>query len=273
MVSPESQRVLADLKTIMSTLGFPMMVVGAGARILVFDQVYGKTGRTTTDWDIAVSIANWQSFQSLRQALTQAPSSRFKITRTLHRFIHINTGIEVDVIPFGPIGEPDQQITWPDGMEMNLLGFDEALGLATSQKIAQIEMPIVGLSGWLVLKLIAWSDRKQSKDLQDIHFVLQHYENEQIFDLLAEELSSGSLEFEEAAIWLLGQDIRSSFAPTTIAACSACLTQILERQNNLLPQLIDSSLDNPDWDIAFEQAIQRFTIFRSSLDHATPAAD
>jgi len=265
MISADSQQVLLDLNDVLNSLDISMMIVGAGARILIFDQIYGHEGRSTTDWDIAVSIASWKNFQDLSQALTQGSSPRFTSTRTLHRFIHLPTQIEVDVIPFGPIGEPSQQITWPDGAQMNLLGFNEALAQITTRTINELELPIVGLAGWLVLKMIAWSDRQQAKDLEDINFVLQHYEDERIFDALATELSNGNLEFEDAAIWLLGQDITQSFSPTTINSCTACLADILQRQNTLLPRLVDRNLDNPAWDNAFEQTVHRFSLLSKSL--------
>jgi predicted nucleotidyltransferase len=130
MIDPNEKQVLADLVAIMNTLDLPMMVVGAGARLLIFDQRFGA-GRGTKDWDVAISIDSWAVYETLRTTLIQGDMLSFKATSSDHKFIHIATNIEVDIVPFGAIGAPDQQIIWPDsGNPMNVWGFAEALDQA-----------------------------------------------------------------------------------------------------------------------------------------------
>ncbi len=52
----QDELVLADLKSIFELLGLPIMLVGAGARILIFDQIYEQRGRLTEDLDVATQI-------------------------------------------------------------------------------------------------------------------------------------------------------------------------------------------------------------------------
>ena len=110
MIDSREKKVLADLITIVKTLDLPMILVGAGARLIIFDQKFGE-GRGTKDWDVAISIDSWESYQKLGEALINADLPLFKSTKTPHRFRHIETDIDVDIVPFGAIGEPDKQIT------------------------------------------------------------------------------------------------------------------------------------------------------------------
>lgn len=106
MIGSNEKQVLADLIDIVSSLDLPMILVGAGARLLIFDQKFGE-GRGTRDWDVAISIDDWGAYQQLSEYLTTGDSPRFRSTKNSHKFIHIATKIEVDIVPFGEIGEPD----------------------------------------------------------------------------------------------------------------------------------------------------------------------
>ncbi len=100
----------------MENLRLSIVVVGAGARILIFDNRYNIEGRATNDLDFAVQVRNWSNFQTLNANMTQTSNPCFRSTNIQHRFIHISTNIEVDIVPFGDIGEPNQEIQWSNGI-------------------------------------------------------------------------------------------------------------------------------------------------------------
>jgi predicted nucleotidyltransferase len=131
--------VLQDLMTIMQEVGLPMLLVGAGARILVFDRRFGE-GRRTNDLDIALSIESWETYRNLALRLTADPAALFRSSNIPHRFTHVATEIEVDIVPFGKIGEPDQEIQWPEsGNLMSVMGFTEALRHAKIEIVNGLE--------------------------------------------------------------------------------------------------------------------------------------
>jgi predicted nucleotidyltransferase len=239
MIDPNEKQVLADLVAIMDTLDLPMMVVGAGARLLIFDQRFGA-GRGTKDWDVAISIDSWTVYETLRTTLIQSNSNTpcFKSTSSDHKFIHVATNIEVDIVPFGAIGAPDQQIIWPDsGNPMNVWGFAEALDQAKTISIDDLELQVVDIPAFLVLKIFAWGDRgdRTNKDLEDLELVLSKYEDDdRIYDELSTELSDGTVDFLDAHIYLLGQDIHQILRPST-----------LYELNILLPKLMNKLGDQP----------------------------
>ncbi|GAB1541132.1 hypothetical protein NUACC21_38020 [Scytonema sp. NUACC21] len=47
---------LSDFKAIIEPLQIPMLLIGAQARLLIFDSQYKIQGRATTDWDVAVKL-------------------------------------------------------------------------------------------------------------------------------------------------------------------------------------------------------------------------
>jgi predicted nucleotidyltransferase len=252
MSESQDELVLADLKSIFALLELPIMLVGAGARILVFDRFY-QSGRFTEDLDIATQIRDWPTFEAVTQAMTQAESALFQATKIPHRFQHIVTGKIIDVVPFGLISEPGQRLRWPDGNEMNMAGFQEAL----SQAIVfdDVAIPVVSLPAFIVLKLFAWNDRQQLKDQQDIEFVLRYYNDEESIYSgdspgLMEQLATGEVQLLHAAIYLLGKDIRAIFRSQTLAQ---------------LPPIFDALLRNADPD-ELTDAEQRLITLRRSIE-------
>jgi len=237
MINPQERQVLSDLADVVNTLNLSMILIGAGARLIIFDQRFGE-GRRTKDWDFAISIDSWETYRKLRETLIDGDSPHFKSTKQLHKFRHIETDIEIDIVPFGAIGEPDQQIYWSDSSNfMSVFGFAEALLSAKTININDLEIKIIDLSAFVVLKIFAWGDRKDrtNKDLEDIDFVLSKYEDDsRVFDELAEELANEVVDFLDANIYLLGRDIYKMLEEKT-----------LYELNIQLNKLIDSLGDEP----------------------------
>ena len=71
--------------------------------------------------------------------------------------------------------------------------------------------------------------------MEDIDFILKNYSDERVYEELAEELSKGELEYLDAAIYLLGQDIHKIF-------CDKIVSQL----NGLLKKLVPGSEDEED---------------------------
>ncbi|MBA3921336.1 MAG: nucleotidyl transferase AbiEii/AbiGii toxin family protein [Nostocaceae cyanobacterium] len=263
----EQNRVLLDIKRLVDKLELSILIIGAGARILIFDNQYNITGRATTDLDFAVRVNNWSELKALSTEMTQGDNPLFQATRVQHKFIHTLTNIEVDIVPFGAIGQPSQEIQWSDGIQMSVLGFDEAFHTAESRRIQDSEFKVVNLSGFLVLKLIAWNDKKARKHLEDIYFILEKYsDDDRVFAELIEELSQGLIEYEEATAFLLGRDIQNTFSQGTINKLQEILTQILQTRNSLFPDLISHRLDQDEWDAKFDTVVNRFESFKKGLN-------
>jgi predicted nucleotidyltransferase len=232
MIDSREKQVLADLKALVKTLDLPMILVGAGARLIIFDQKFGE-GRGTKDWDVAIYIDSWESYQKLGEALINGNPPIFQSTEIAHRFRHIETAIDVDIVPFGTIGEPDQEIIWADsGNPMSILGFEEALSHATTTNIDDLEIQVIDIPSFIVLKVFAWGDRgeRTNKDLEDIEFILSKYEDDdRVYNELVEELSSGDVDFSDANIYLLGQDICRMLHDKTLIELNKLLGKMIKK--------------------------------------------
>lgn len=252
MLEPKDRKVLNDLKQVVDSLELPMLVVGAGARLLVFDRRFGS-GRSTRDWDIAVPISDWSVFDTLSDRMTQGDPPLFQPTQIRHKFIHIETRLEVDVVPFGGIGEPDQQLEWPDENTMNVMGLAEALNYASIEKVDDLELSVVNIPCFIVLKLFAWSDRRgrTNRDLEDIEFILNNFEDDdRIYEELVEELMQDVLKYTDAATYLLGIDIGK-----------ICLQPTLQQLKTILEQLI-LHLEN----IGSDSLVHKLKVLQQGID-------
>jgi transposase InsO family protein len=121
-------------------------------------------------------------------------------------------------VPFGGVELPDRTIAWPpDGdWVMSALGLREALASSISvllplgQKIDVVSLPML-----LVLKALAWADRRtreRGRDAPDLMVILKTYLDAGHAERLyseAEQLSSaGKFDYESAGAWLAGSDAR-----------------------------------------------------------------
>ncbi len=82
----KQKQVLLDMKSVVERLELQILIVGAGAIILVFDRRYNIEGRKTTDIDFAVQINNWSDFQSLSTEMTQV---RTESSPVVHEFLKV----------------------------------------------------------------------------------------------------------------------------------------------------------------------------------------
>jgi len=172
--------VYSDVAQVCAELGIDYLVVGAAARDLVLEHVYGaQSRRATTDVDFGLRLAGWSSFDELRAALLKRG---YQESKSQHRLLSPR-GIAVDVIPFGEIADTDTNIAWPPDGEtrMSVLGFKEAhdhSDLIRIQKDPEIRVRVATPVGMVLLKLIAWNERsldKRPKDALDLQHLLTSY--------------------------------------------------------------------------------------------------
>lgn len=270
-LDPNTKQILTDLKTVGEQLQVPILLVGARARGFIFDNQYGVEGRATTDWDVAVKLDSWELYDALVNKMTTGKTALFKKTSIMHKFIHLKTQLEVDVIPFGNISNERQEITWNDGNIMSVLGFEEAFSNTPIEIIDDISIMIVPLTAFIALKILAWNERRANKDLEDIIFILNNYyiqnrdESDRVSRGFITEIRENILEFDEAAIALLGRDISGIFSEETINKVKQILAQIITSQTQYLPGFISKDLDGDTWDKEFDRLVRRLEALQYGL--------
>jgi predicted nucleotidyltransferase len=87
MIFPEDDgQVLSDLSALGVLLGTNALLIGAGARLCIFDRLYGVSGRSTKDLDFAIHSNEWADFEQFIEAMTAGNPALFSPTRIGHRF-------------------------------------------------------------------------------------------------------------------------------------------------------------------------------------------
>jgi predicted nucleotidyltransferase len=117
---------------------------------------------------------------------------------------------------------------------MNVLGFTEALLHAKTASIDDLEIQVIDIPAFVVLKVFAWGDRgeRTKKDLEDIEFILSKYEDDdRVYDELAEELANEVVDFLNANIYLLGRDIHEILQAKTLLELNILLDKLITNLN------------------------------------------
>jgi hypothetical protein len=110
--------VLQPLKAVAATLnalGFRYFLVGATARAIILENVFGRApGGLTRDLDFGVAPSDWEQFEALRAVFVR--TGKFELTSALQRILYLYSPglkIKVDLIPFGGIQDGASSISWP----------------------------------------------------------------------------------------------------------------------------------------------------------------
>ena len=174
--NPELKDILQALNTFFQSKKIDFYIVGATARDILLTNLYGLIPeRKTMDIDIAIAISNWEEFEIIERELPQRKYFE-KDSYQKQRFIYKGF-YAIDVIPFGKIAQKDGNIYWPpDGViAMSVSGFPEIAAATISVSVDnEFDIKISSLSGFFLLKLMAWKDRHlySAKDAYDIALIL-----------------------------------------------------------------------------------------------------
>ena len=197
-------------------LGLDAFMVGATARIILLENVFGlHAGRATRDIDFAFAVENWEQFQAIKRYLITHKEYE-EDTQAVHRLRYQLPGGDsqylIDLIPFGGVECEENTITWPPDMSvvMNVAGFRDAQATAVKVEVEPgLALSIASVSGIAVLKIFAWVDRrhKNPKDAMDMRVLLQQYHQagnqERLYDDAMHALEALEFDVERAGAWLL----------------------------------------------------------------------
>lgn len=215
----------------------PFFITGATARDLILQYGYGvDAARKTHDVDFAFMVENWTAFEALRSRLLT--TGKFAAAPDNAHRLQFDTGIVIDLVPFGAIERPDRTIAWPPsgGVVMSVFGFREALAATISVLLPERVMaPVVSLAAFAMLKIAAWMERRYDqpgKDAYDLWLVLRYYldagNRDRLYTEAAHLLEQGDFDYEAAGAWLLGHDMGKLLAATA----KTKVAEILERESN-----------------------------------------
>lgn len=227
-IDPISVSIVNEVKNAVVDHGIDLFLVGATARIILLEHVYGlSAGRATRDIDFAFAVKDWDQFKAIKERLIS--TTRFvEVKDVKHRLTYspkdLNFQFMVDLIPFGGIETKNNIIAWPPELSilMNAAGFRDAQASAVQVELApNLVMSIATIPSMAILKLFAWADRggENPKDAIDLLALLRQYTEAGNQDRIYEEaiaiLEKLEYDVELAGAWLLGHDAFRMSSPET----------------------------------------------------------
>jgi predicted nucleotidyltransferase len=242
----------------------PFFITGATARDLILRYGYGiDAARKTHDVDFAFMVETWPAFEALCSRLL-ATGKFAAAPGNAHR-LRFDSGMAVDLVPFGAIERPDRTIAWPPSgaVVMSVFGFREALAATIPVLLPErITAPVVSLPALAILKIAAWMERRHvqpGKDAYDLWLILRHYldagNRERLDTEAGHLLKQGDFDYEAAGAWLLGHDMASLLA----ADAKTKVAAVLERESNPIGSLalVGDMRADPDAAVALLRALTR----------------
>lgn len=162
----------------------PYYLLGATAISLELLKDEIKPPRGSKDIDFAIMISSKEEYEKLIEDLISKGFVKVSAPWTLR---HPKFDIVVDILPFGEIEENHTVNFNQRNTDLHVLGFKEVMSSPTQVNIEEIMVNIPTLSGMVILKIVAWSDRPEERenDLGDILLIISEYYwlmNEKIVD-------------------------------------------------------------------------------------------
>src|SRR5262245_18966509 len=128
--------------------------------------------RRTNDIDIVAVVNTIPDFEALKERLGGYGFSR---TRTPYQLMH-RSRVRADILTVGANIAPRGRLNLGDSFDFNMAGFDHVVPNAIPIAIEEgPTIPVAPLPLYVLLKLVAFTDRKASKDLGSVLHCLEHY--------------------------------------------------------------------------------------------------
>lgn len=190
--------------------GLEYYLIGAQAVNINLNETGRSLVRFTKDVDFAVLVPSMDAYGELRKALQDKGLGSDKEP---YRLIHPETGMIVDILPFGAV-ETNGYVYFGKDFQLSVVGLREVNHYAENREIQGSIFRVSPACGLFLLKLIAFSDKpERTHDLDDIHPLLNNY-----FDQHSERFYQDHLDLvdlldesrfeQEAGACLLGRDLR-----------------------------------------------------------------
>jgi predicted nucleotidyltransferase len=186
--------------------------------------------RRTNDADAVVQVETLEEFERVKSALELEP---YGFTRTRGPFRMERGPGRVDVLPYSEALAPGGLLRIQPSTPYNMLGFDKVERAQTRITIAGgPTVPLVTIPLYVLLKIVAYSDRREARDPASVLHCLLCYE-EDSDRLYGVEHEGALIDFDVAGAYLLGLDGRALVDPPLTAAIIPILTQLSDPESPL----------------------------------------
>lgn len=226
---PDVESALEEALAITDAHGVRALLVGAWARDLCLPADVRSEPRKTNDADLAVLVDDWKALD----ALFDAAASRFDVRRGELFLRHRERGVKVDLVPCGRIENPSGKLRLRDSTRvLNTTGLAASFETATRHAVRERSLLVPRPSGYALLKLLSFLDRRAPRDLRDLGYVaIRHpFDPNAIWDdvVTRDALASQSIVYEDLPVWYLGRDLRASFDVDVVDAFRRSLDAVAD---------------------------------------------
>src|SRR4030067_147938 len=216
--------IISSIKEAADANDIPFFIVGATARDIILEYIYGKKiFRATNDIDFGIRVNDWKMVESLFSSLLK--NKKYSLDPKVGHRLFYDEVYPVDIVPFGKIVSEDGTFKWPkDNKEFTALGFEEAYENSYLVNVKNTPDLIVNFStpqSLALLKIISWNEcyPERSRDASDLVFLTESYiEAGNIKRLYEDEvdLVDEEFDFSLTGARLLGRDIAAVFKKKTL---------------------------------------------------------
>ena len=228
----EQINIVREVVAAAESLGLHLFIVGAKVRDFLLQYAYDSpVHRVTNDIDFAIVLENWGEFTKLQSNLIA--SKKFQSHPTMRQRLVHETGLFIDLVPFGDLEEVSGQISWPPDFSivMSTVGIREAYDSSIEVRIADdLIVRVATLAGLALMKIVAWDDRRFERDAEDLGLITRPYldagnqdriysEQGDCVDLLNEEF-----DYDKASARILGRDVGRLLTDTSRTIVSRVLS-------------------------------------------------
>ncbi len=233
--------VLVAFSTAADAVKAPWLIIGATARIILLEKVYGwPQGLGTQDIDFGVQIGNWDHYKKLCDFITatdvfeaeRAPTKRFRSKQNM----------SFDLVPYGGVEDEDKRVFWPPHNDdvMTVRGFEGAAKNAVKIIVNQkLMVPVVSPAGLCALKLFAWEERHTQhpgRDAKDIAYLYKNiellYSTEKLFCDYLDAVEATDYKIDSAGHYQLGCDVKNLISENEHRFLTGFLSNQLEKDED-----------------------------------------
>jgi len=176
MITEEQRTIIKKLDKYFKHNNFNYVIIGATVPFLLIDLKQDRMSfRGTEDVDYSIEVKSWEDFDKIKKELEELGFEQ-NVDGIEHRFGRDD--ILVDILPYGKNLQKEGIIVFPGARrKINVTGFDKLFKYSKTEKIDDdCFINIIPLPLLVFTKILAYKDRQATKDLEDIYYVLEHYE-------------------------------------------------------------------------------------------------
>jgi len=229
-LDPSAERVLVALVRGLRSLDIRFCVVGALVPELLLNE---RPAQATLDADVVVFVPDLAAFERVKNGLVG-----FQPGKHPCRLRH-ESGGRADILPYSEELAPDGVLRLEPDYVFNMTGFERVAGATVEVTLDGGEIaPVVVVPLYVLLKLVAYTDRRLEKDIAGVVHCLRNYaeDDERRFGLRHQ---GTAVPYEYGSAYLLGVDGQ----PFLDDKLRKLIGPLLER---LIPPDIDMDDDEPD---------------------------